>query len=355
MLRKTQLGFGRMGEKVANFPWSDTQLGDISVWSEALRACVELMLGQQQAICIFWGPENTLLYNDAYAPILGAKEENALGKPASEVWMDVWADILPFVQKALAGEGMWFEELPLIMTRNGYPEETFWTFSYSPLYDQGEIAGMINVAYDATPAVVAREKAKVLQGELIHRVKNTLTIASVIVSSSLKDVDAAREAKSIITGRINALGKAQNLINSSEDNVDLEALILAACEAHADRKNRIKMRGEPVVLASQQAIGISLAVYELATNALKYGAFSTECGAVAIHWSNKEDGGFEFEWREHGGPPVAPPKRSGFGSNLMNRVVAGYFDGEGEIKFEPTGVCYTLRGRLPSRTVTHDY
>ncbi len=76
----TQLGEGRMGKLIAAYDWTSTSLGSLETWPAALRSVVELILGQRHAICVFWGPDLTLLYNDAYAPILGAKEEGALGQ-----------------------------------------------------------------------------------------------------------------------------------------------------------------------------------------------------------------------------------------------------------------------------------
>nr|WP_255692316.1 PAS domain-containing protein [Luteimonas sp. XNQY3] len=98
-----------------------------------------------------WGDELTFFYNDAYAPFLGAKEPAALGRPMRTVWSDVWPDIRPLIESALSGTATWNEDMPLAMMRNGYLEETFWTFSYSPLRDESDrIVGFLNIATDAT-------------------------------------------------------------------------------------------------------------------------------------------------------------------------------------------------------------
>ncbi|MEH3124600.1 sensor histidine kinase [Agrobacterium cavarae] len=342
----TQLGEGRMGKLIAAYDWTSTSLGSLETWPAALRSVVELILGQRHAICVFWGPDLTLLYNDAYAPILGAKEEGALGQPAAEIWWDVWNDIKPFVDQALSGEGTWSEELPLVMTRNGFPEQTYWTFSYSPLYDGGKIVGMINVASDATPTVVAREREAALHNEMIHRLKNTLAVASAIVSSTLRNASDLNEARTIVIDRINALGRAQDLLHGDAREVSMREMIGVALSAHIDHPGRIDIHGPDLTLAAQQAIGLSLAVYELATNSVKYGALSSDKGKVFVSWNWNDARALRFVWRETGGPPVKAPVRKGFGSRLTNSIVAGYFEGTAATHFHEDGIEYELEGKL---------
>lgn len=342
----SQIGHGRMGRLIEEFDWSSTSLGPRPNWSEALLSTVELMLGQRHAICLFWGEQLNLLYNDAYAPLLGAKEVGSLGKPASDVWSDIWQDIVPFVHRAMAGDGTWSEEFPLTMTRNGYPEETFWTFSYSPLYENRRVAGMMNVALDATPGVLARRAQEYLQRELIHRVKNTMAVTAAVVSSTLRTAATLDEARASVNERIEALGRAQALIHGATDEISLRELVEIAMKAHLDRPGRVTMNGPDTRVGSQQAVGLSLAVYELATNAVKYGALSGETGEVRIDWQTEETGAFRFIWNELGGPPVALPTRSGFGSRLTDKIVASYFSGTGRTTYDESGVRYELQGTI---------
>jgi two-component sensor histidine kinase len=342
----SQVGQGRMGRLLKEFDWSSTPLGPIDAWSAALRSSVEMMLGQKHAICIFWGPDLTILYNDAYAPILGGKETEALGRPAHEIWSDVWDGIKPFVEQAMSGEGTWSEEMPLTMMRNGYLEETFWTFSYSPLYDNGRVAGMINVALDATPGVVARRKQEVLARELVHRVKNTLAVTAAVVSSTLRNAQTIEEARSTVAARIIALGHAQELLHGAEDDTPVRSIVDVAIKAHLDRPDRVTITGPETRVVSQQAVGLSLAVYELATNAVKYGSLSNDDGTVNISWTTGADGAFHFSWHELGGPAVVAPTKKGFGSRLTNNIVASYFSGKGTTSYDADGVRFDLSGVL---------
>lgn len=139
--------------------WASTPLGPVDHWPQSLRTAVDMMLGSGHAMCIAWGKDRTLLYNDAYAPILGSRHPQALGKPFAEVWPEIWPEIEPLVERTFAGETCTFEDLPLLMTRNGYAEDTWWSFSYSPIHDeQGRVAGLLNVTLETTGRVLVERQ-----------------------------------------------------------------------------------------------------------------------------------------------------------------------------------------------------
>ncbi len=335
-----------MGRAVRNFDWSRTPLGPIEGWSTSLLTAVRILLGQKHAACMFWGPELTMLYNDAYAPALGKKECRALGQPFRRIWADVWNDVQPLVNQALSGKGTYNEEMRLVMTRNGFDEETFWTFSHSPLFDDdGSIAGLINITVDVTEVVQARRNQQIMQQELLHRIKNILSVTSTVVSASLRNADSIQEARDTVGARIMALARAQGLFTGLGDSAFITDVVSRSLGAHLDGSDRIRLDGPPLRLSSQQAVGLSLALYELATNAAKYGALSVPEGAVDLTWSVAGDD-FALDWVETGGAPVHPPAREGFGSKLVNMIVPAYFEGEGEAVFDPAGLHYRLRGRL---------
>jgi signal transduction histidine kinase len=150
--------------------WSKTPLGPPHAWPEALKISVRIMLSSRQPIWIGWGPELTYLYNDAYKSIIGGKHPWALGKPTSQVWREIWSDIGPMLDTALQGDaGTYVEEQLLIMERNGYPEETYYTFSYSPIpTGDGTAGGIICANTDDTQRVIS-ERQVVLLRELAAR------------------------------------------------------------------------------------------------------------------------------------------------------------------------------------------
>ncbi len=362
-------GCGAIGEEIRRFDWGATSLGPIEGWPISLKTTVSLVLSSKQPICFWWGRELLKFYNDAYVPILGQRAGKALGRPFKEVWAEVWDDVLPFVRSALSGEATWMEDMPLTMLRNGYPEETYWTFSYSPLYgDDGAIEGLLNIVTETTQAVadraallVAYERAqehirerarheselKLLNQELAHRMKNTLAMTQSIVTQSLRGAESMSDAIATVTARIGALSKAQDILTGTlRTAAGFEEIVVAALVPHRDRDDRFVISGVPIYLTAQQALGLSLAIHELATNATKYGALSVPGGRVEIGWAVGDDRTFSFEWVEIGGPPVAAPERRGFGSRLTERIISAIFSGEGRMGFEPTGLTFRLVGRL---------
>jgi two-component sensor histidine kinase len=338
-----------MARAIESFDWSTTPLGPISSWSTSLLSAVRIMLGQRHSTCMFWGPDLTMLYNDRYIPALGKKEPRALGQPFRRIWADVWDDVRPLVDETMAGRGTYSEELRLVMTRNGFDEETFWTFSYSPLFDDdGSVAGLINITLDVTAAVQARRNQQIMQAELLHRIKNILSVTSTVVSASLRNANSIQEARDTVGARIMALARAQGLFTGLGDSADITEVMSRSIGAHLDGGDRIRLQGPSVRLSSQQAVGLSLALYELSTNAAKYGALSVSDGAVDLKWSVTNGDDLALDWTEAGGPDVQPPEREGFGSKLVNMIVPAYFDGEGQADYRPEGLHYSLRGRLTS-------
>ncbi|WP_168219729.1 sensor histidine kinase [Pseudotabrizicola formosa] len=335
-----------MARQIAQFDWSTTPLGPIGTWPISLLAAVRIMVGQQHASCIFWGPDLTMLYNDAYGPMLGLRQSAALGAPAKTVWPEIWGDILPLIEKALAGDGLFFSRLPLTMTRHGYEEQTYWTFSYSPLHDdEGVVRGMINIAADETANVEVQTREDAMRMELSHRMKNMFAVTSSVVSSSLRAAPDLQRARETVPARIRALGQAQQMLQATSA-LDITEVIDRCLAAHLDRSERFSSEGPPILLKPDQALGLSLILFELATNAVKYGALSRAEGSVRISWTLAEDGQLSLVWQEQGGPVVTPPASHGFGSQLLNKVGPGYFSGVGKIDYSPGGVTYQLSGKV---------
>jgi len=124
-------GGGKAGALMRTHDWSKSPLGAPETWPEPLKLVVGLLRDSMFPMFVAWGPELSLLYNDAYAEILGAKHPASLGARFRDVWVEVWPDIAPLVDAAMAGEATFREDLPLIMNRRGYHEQAWFTFSYS--------------------------------------------------------------------------------------------------------------------------------------------------------------------------------------------------------------------------------
>jgi PAS domain S-box-containing protein len=159
-------GGGEMGQRIRDHDWSKTPLGPIAHWPQSLKTVVRIMLDSRYAMWMGWGKNLTFFYNDAYArDTLGKKHPWALARPASDVWAEIWPDIGPRIQRVLrTGEATWDEGLLLFLERSGYPEETYHTFSYSPLYDDhGDMGGMLCVVTEETKRVIAERRVAMLR------------------------------------------------------------------------------------------------------------------------------------------------------------------------------------------------
>lgn len=461
----------RMADLFRSRDWASTTLGKRETWPAVLRTTVDLMLASLHPMCIIWGPRRIFLYNDGYAEILGARHPSALGLPSEDVWPELWDDLAPLIDRTFRGESFAFRDQPFTMRRNGFEEQVWYDFAYSPVRDElGEVVGLLNVTSDCTArhraveqlresdtfmrgvlassndcikvldldakltfmseggarvmevsdfnaiagcpwlnfwegagnvaakeavasaragvaatfqgyadtmkgnrrywdvqvspimgadgkperilsisrditALKAAEEARaVLAQELAHRMKNSLAMVQAIITKTLRQAKSMEEGRTAVSQRLAALGRAQDILTRSNfTEADIHDVIAAAIDPHRVAEDRITWSGPHLILTSQQALGLSLAIHELATNAAKYGALSNETGRVAMSW-RVEDGAFAFEWAETGGPPVVPPGSRGFGSKLIERIVASYFDGEGRLDFDPSGIMFTLTG-----------
>lgn len=169
-------GGGELGERMRQMDWSRTPLGPVEQWPQSLRTCVRIILTSRQPMFVWWGDELINLYNDAYRSIVGGKHPNALGQPASVVWREIWDQVGPRAESAMrTNEGTYDESLLLIMERYGYREETYYTFSYSPVpNDQGGAGGIICANTDDTERLIGERRVTLLR-ELAARTADART------------------------------------------------------------------------------------------------------------------------------------------------------------------------------------
>ncbi len=154
-------GGGEAGALMRAHDWSRSPLGHPSGWPQALRTLVALMLDSKFPMFVAWGEQLCFLYNDAYIEILGDKHPESLGAPFRQIWAEIWGDIGPIVERALQGEGTWWEKLPLLMNRHGYDEETWFTFSYSAVRDDsGAVGGVYCACVETTEQVLGERYRK---------------------------------------------------------------------------------------------------------------------------------------------------------------------------------------------------
>jgi PAS domain S-box-containing protein len=197
------------------------------------------------------------------------------------------------------------------------------------------------VAFSDISSRKAQERQReLLINELNHRVKNTLAVVQSIATQSLRDTRVPQDARTAFEGRLMALAAAHDLLTrESWETAQLGPVVRAALQPF-DTEHRFEVLGPDLRLRPQAAVSLTLALHELATNATKYGALSNKSGTVSVAWtvSTDETPIFRLTWAEHGGPPVAPPTRSGFGSRLIQKGLAGELGGPVTVEFLPEGV-----------------
>jgi hypothetical protein len=158
-------GGGELGALIRAFDWTTTPLGDPGAWPQSLKTAVRIMLTSRQPIWLGWGPDLTYLYNDPYKSIIGGKHPRALGLPFRDVWSEIWEEVGPMADAVMSrNEGVYVEAHRLIMERHGYQEETYYTFSYSPVpNDEGGRGGLICANTDDTRRVIGERQLAALR------------------------------------------------------------------------------------------------------------------------------------------------------------------------------------------------
>ena len=177
-------GGGEMGALMRAKNWADTPLGPSESWPQSLRTVLRILLTSRYQMWMGWGEELSFFYNDAYRPTLGVKHAWALGSSAREVWKEIWPDIGPRIERVLkSGEATWDEGLLLFLERSAYPEETYHTFSYSPLADDGgAVVGMLCVVTEETERIIGERRLSSLS-ELAPEIAGRNSRAEVLAAA----------------------------------------------------------------------------------------------------------------------------------------------------------------------------
>jgi two-component sensor histidine kinase len=228
------------------------------------------------------------------------------------------------------------------------------SLAISPIMDsRGNIIGAARIARDITERLRAEEQRQLLLNEMNHRVKNLFAVMGGVIALSARSADSPQAMAKTVTGRLIALSHAHKLIapalsgkNMTKQRATLDELVRATLAPYLDAASpdddpRTVIRGPEVAIGGEAVTALALILHELATNAAKYGAFSSPKGRVHVAWSVNK-GKLALSWRETGGPPVkAAPKREGFGSRLAQRS-AGQLGGQLAFEWNAEGVIVRL-------------
>lgn len=473
---------GTISRLIETYDWSTSPLGPRLGWSESLRTSLSLILKTHVQIVLFWGPDFIALYNDAYAPTIGDKHPQALGRPARENWAELWDDLEPLLQGVRdSGETYSAKDRPFYIERHGYGETVYFDISYSAVPDSdGAVGGVLCIVAETTERVMAErrlreseerfralvtastdvvyrvsadwselrqlegrgflkdadepnigwrakylldeeqptiqsavdraianveplqvehrvrradgsigwavsravpivdgsgkivewfgaatditerkradEHLRLVVNELNHRVKNNLAMVQSIAVQTFRNAEDLAQAKERFSARLIALAQANDLLTGERwAGASLRGATEQAVAPYRQEEDRLALAGPDVTLSPKTALALTLALHELATNAVKYGAWSNDSGRVHVEWMIAEpapgQSRLRIEWSEVGGPSVSPPQRRGFGSRLIERGLAGEMDGEVTLSFAPEGLRCVVDAPLPRSSV----
>jgi PAS domain S-box-containing protein len=219
-----------------------------------------------------------------------------------------------------------------------------------PRFDEARrYLGHVGTSADVTDRKHEEQLRQLLLEELDHRVKNTFALVQAIANQSLRGDRPIEEQRAAFVGRLRALASANDLLTRENwEKASLSELVTEAVFSTGMAADRFAVNGPEVVLQPRQAISLALALHELCTNAVKYGALSKDRGRVAVQWTVREDSPEHLRllWSEHDGPAVSPPDGRGFGSVLLEQALTAELGAEVRMEFRPEGLCCTIEADL---------
>lgn len=354
------LGDGEVAATIRERDWSRTPLGAIERWPMSLRTALGICLHSTTPVAVYWGSELITLYNDVCAQFVGDQHPRALGTPARVLYADIWPTVGPLFLTAFEqGVPTAARNQRVPLKHDGQWEEVRHDFSVNPIHDEnGVVAGIMVIAFDITDHVrttraLADEMAelqrlqsqqRVLVSELQHRTRNLLAVVRAIATQSFVG-NVTGGALEGFSERLSALGRVQGLISRAEgERVKLTDIVRAELEAYAyATRSRLEMHGPTVRLANHQVQVIALALHELVTNAVKYGALQAPEGRLSITWETwlgaQGRQRLALMWRESGVqmPPHAGT-RWGQGRELIENALRFSLHADTQLVFGEDGV-----------------
>jgi PAS domain S-box-containing protein len=223
--------------------------------------------------------------------------------------------------------------------------------SMTGIIEDGHLKRLWGIQRDITDRKQAEEQRTLLIHELNHRVKNTLATVQSIASQTLRNAPTMRDAKEALEGRLIALARAHDVLTrESWEGAELKEIVGQALAPYGSLgENRLHVSGPEIRLTPRIALALAMALQELTTNAVKYGALANATGEIRITWNvepAQPSPRLHLRWEESGGPPVQAPSRRGFGSRLIERSLSQELNGIARIEFRPTGIVCTVDAPL---------
>ena len=304
-------------------------------------------------------PGNPIIFvNDSFLSLTGYAREEVLGQ-SFKFLMARHADpeALAHIDAAFAGRTDGGAEI-CYRRKDG---SVFWSSIFiSPVFNaSGAVVQHFASFVDLTEHKQEQAQSRMLIEELNHRVKNTLATVQSIVWQATRHSSDPITIRESVESRLSALSRSHDLLTRENwESVGLFDLVEAALEPFrvaAGRTEHFVITGENIRISPNSALALGIAFHELATNAVKYGAFSAEAGTVLISWAfepGSQGDRLVLRWQEKGGPPVKPPSRKGFGTRVIERGLAHELQGTVHLDYAEGGVVCTMN--FPAPRVAHN-
>ncbi|MDR7192390.1 sensor histidine kinase [Luteimonas terrae] len=322
-----------------------------------LRAYEALLQATPDLLYVFDLQHRFVYANDALLAMWGMTWEEAAGKTCLEVGYEPWHAAMhdEEIERVIATRAPVRGDVPFPHRVKGV---RIYDYIFTPVIGaDGEVEAIAGSTRDVTDRRMHEEHLELLVNELNHRVKNTLSTVQSLVRQTLGTADDLEDGGSRIESRLLALSRAHDVLTRenwhSADMQDIVAGVIAPYESAPG--TRFKISGPACRLTPQRALALAMALHELASNAVQYGALSRDSGEVHISWDCTHAGegaAMAFTWRESGGPQVQAPTRRGFGSRLLERGLRNDLGGEVELAWAPDGVVF--RATAPLETAPTD-
>jgi len=356
------LGRGDVAVLIESRDWSLTPLGPLEQWSPPLRTALSICLHSTEPVAVYWGPDYITLYNDACAELLGEAHPESLGLPAALLYEDSWATIGAILNRtARDGISTAARNQLLPLRRGDQHDNRRFDYTTTPVCaEDGKIGGILMFAMDVTHHVLATKSLSaemdelqrqqtqehVTIADLHHRTRNLLAVVRAIATQNFQSHVGGSVLKSFVE-RLGSLGRVQRLLSRADNQrVKLADVVWSELEAYANNnthRTRLEVHGPSVRLFNHQVQTISLALHELAMNAVKYGALQTPAGRLSVTWETwlgaHGQQRLALTWRESG--VTMPPDvgtRRGQGRELLENSLKFSLHANTQLVFGNDGV-----------------
>ena len=313
----------------------------------------ELFMKAPSFMCVLQGPAHRFeLANAAFHTLVGDRE--LIGATFEEGLPDLRDQAFPQLLDDVYRKGEPFIGRRMAIRVRPTAAERFIDFILQPIADaDGTISGIFVEGSDVTEHVQAEQRQSLLIRELHHRVRNTLATVQGVMNSTARTAATIEDYQSAFAGRIASLARTHALLTEEiEQFVSLRQLIEQELGPYVDIDSRIRLMGPAVDLPSQIGVPLGMTIHELTTNAVRHGALRIDTGRLEISWdvarAANDSRLLHLTWRESNGPAVSPPARTGFGSMLLNRVLAQQIGVEVESDYAPEGFNVAMSVPLPA-------